>query len=523
MRFVFINLPSQELERPPAAASILTAIVKKNLGWQTKVFDFNLFLHSNVSITQWDELESFWRCRKDSLLEETHEVLKIVIEKFISHLEQFNPTVIAVSVFSRFSVVSSYKLVKELRARFTKTKIILGGHGITSWPGSLPYLKENKQYETIANLMLKENLIDHYVLGDAEESLIELLNGNTSYPGIDGRPPVSIKNLDNLPLPDYKDIKPLDYYYTTEPGVYITASKGCVRRCTFCNVPDLWPHFITRSAESLVSEIKKNKEQYGVNLTHFTDSLINGSMKHFRNFNEKMIELKESDPDMKDLKYFGQFICRRKKEQDEKDWSLMSKAGADMLVVGFESYSENVRSHMGKNYSNDDIKFHMEQSGYHGIKNVALMFVGYPVETKEDHEMNKKFLHDFQTYAKAGIIHMVRWGYTGMFRDKTKIEKPGKVELIIDPDFEGRFKSLPLGLRDIALGFGWINKLNPTLTLKERIKRRVELHELSVELGWPQTRSREELTILYNILKNLEKNKFEESDIDELDNLLDFH
>lgn len=523
MKFAFINLPSQELERPPAAASLLTAIVQKNLGWNTRVFDFNLFLHSNVSTAEWDELESFWRCKKDSLSEKTNELLESVIGKFISELEQFDATVIAVSVFSRFSVVSAYKLVKKLRGNFPRTKILLGGHGISSWPGSLPYLKENKKYETIADLMLKENLIDHYVLGDAEESLIELLNGNINYPGIDGRPPVSVKDLDSLPLPDYKDTKPLDYYYTDEPGVYITASKGCVRRCTFCNVPDLWPNFIIRSADSLVSEIKKNKKQYGVNLTHFTDSLMNGSMKHFRNFNRKMIELKESDSTMKDLKYFGQFICRRKSEQDEQDWYLMSKAGADMLVVGFESYSENVRSHMGKKYTNDDIKFHMEQSGYYGIKNVALMFVGYPVETEEDHEMNKKFLYDFKKYAKAGIIHMVRWGYTGMFRDTNKIEKPGMVELEIDPDFEKKFKTLPLGLRDIALGFGWVNKLNPTLTLKERIRRRVELHELSVELGWPQTRSREELSILYSILNKMEKNKFDESDIDELESLLDFH
>jgi hypothetical protein len=151
------------------------------------------------------------------------------------------------------------------------------------------------------------------------------------------------------------------------------------------------------------------------------------------------------------------------------------------------------------------------------------MFVGYPIETEEDHEYNKLFLHRFQKYARSGSIHMVRWGYTGMFRDAKKVEKPGDVEMIVDPDFESRFKNLPQGLRDIALGLGWVNKKNPQLTLRERIRRRIELHELSVKLGWPQTRSREELTILYNILKNLDSNNINIEDINELEDVLDFH
>jgi hypothetical protein len=303
----------------------------------------------------------------------------------------------------------------------------------------------------------------------------------------------------------------------------MTMSKGCVRRCTFCNVPDLWPKFAIRDSSKIVEEIKKNKVEYGVNLTHFTDSLINGSMKHFREINHKLIDLKKSDSKFKPLKYMGQFICRTREEQSEKDWELMHNGGANLLVTGFESFSERVRKHMGKNYTNEDVAFHFEQSAYYGIKNIALMFVGYPIETLEDHEYNKEFLYKFQNYAKSGIIHMVRWGYTGMFRDTKKIEKPGDVEMIVDPDFESKFKNLPQGLRDIALGLGWINQKNPDLTLRERIRRRLELHELSVKLGWPQTRSKEELTIIYNIMRNLDSNKIDIQDLTDLEDVLDFH
>lgn len=110
-----------------------------------------------------------------------------------------------------------------------------------------------------------------------------------------------------------------------------------------------------------------------------------------------------------------------------------------------------------------------------------------------------------------------------MFRDPHKVEAKADVDMVIDPDFESKFKNLPWGIRDIALGVGWVNKKNPTLTLKERIRRRVEIHELSVKLGWPQTRSHDELGILYNIMKNLEHNRIDPQDLADLDDTMDLH
>jgi hypothetical protein len=519
-KYAFINLPSQELERPPAAAALLSSIIR-SIGWDCRVFDFNIFLNDNVDKKVWADLENYWRCKSTELDHSSRKELENALEKFKKIIDQYDPDWIGVSVFSRFSTISCIEFLKFMRSR-TKATLMIGGHGISSWPGSLPNVSNNKDYKTIADYLVKENYIDHYITGDGEDSLKELLLGNTKFPGIDGLPPIQVKNLDSLPKPSYNEIEPMQYYYTDEPGVYMTMSKGCVRRCTFCSVPDMWPKFMIRSPELLVDEIKKNKMDYGVNLTHFTDSLINGSMKHFRELNERLIDLKK-DQTFGPTKYMGQFICRTRQEQNEKDWEKMGKAGANLLVTGFESYSEKVRKHMGKNYSNEDIAFHFEQSAYWGIKNVALMFVGYPVETEEDHDYNKQFLYQYQKYAKAGSIHLVRWGYTGMFRDAHKVEKPGNVEMIIDPDWEKRFKNLPEGLREIGLGFGWVNKKNPSLTLKERIRRRLELHDLSVKLGWPQTRSKEELTILYNIMKNLNSNKIEMQDIQDLEDVLDFH
>jgi hypothetical protein len=44
--------------------------------------------------------------------------------------------------------------------------------------------------------------------------------------------------------------------------------------------------------------------------------------------------------------------------------------------------------------------------------------------------------------------------------------------------------------------YSWNSTLNPSNTLSERIRRRVEIHELCVEFGYPMPRVYEELLVL---------------------------
>lgn len=526
-KLAFITLPSTELERPPAAAAALSACAKQ-VGWDFVTFDFNLFLNVNVSNAVWSELEEYWRCKRLALEPSTEQELNRVTALFFEKIKKYQPDVIGVSVFSRMSVLAAFYICQIARTT-VECKILLGGGGIAAWSGIVPSMKldpakaELLSSLNVAEFALKTGMIDYYIQGDGELALMALLKGDTDYPGINGNPPAQIQNLLDLPHPDYSKIEPESYFYTHEPGIYITASRGCVRSCSFCNVTDLWPKFKARPADDVVAEITRAKEKHNVNLFHFTDSLLNGNMKIWREINYKLAEVKKQRPEFEPISYMGQFIARTKLEQSEKDWELMAKAGARLLVVGIESFSHRVRKHMGKNYSNADIDFHFAQSGKWGIKNVVLMFVGYPTETLEDHQKNIELLYRYQKYAKAGIIHMIRWGYTGMFKDDSKLAGTDEIDMDVDPEFAEKFHNLPKGIRDIALGFGWINKCNPSLTLKERIRRRLELHEISVQLGWPQTRSREELQILYNILSNLESNTIVEEDFERLNTVLDFH
>ena len=133
-KFAFINIPSQELERPPAAAALLSSIIR-SIGWDCKIFDFNLYLNSKVDSAAWSELEEYWRCKIDVITEQTRQQLQSSLSGFLLELKEYDPDWIGISVFSRFSTVSCFELLKYIRPRI-KATVMIGGHGIGAWPGS---------------------------------------------------------------------------------------------------------------------------------------------------------------------------------------------------------------------------------------------------------------------------------------------------------------------------------------------------------------------------------------------------
>jgi len=56
------------------------------------------------------------------------------------------------------------------------------------------------------------------------------------------------------------------------------------------------------------------------------------------------------------------------------------------------------------------------------------------------------------------------------------------------------------GVRDGI--YDWVSEHNPTLTLKERIRRRIEVHQVSYDLGYKMPNTRSELTSLLALAEN---------------------
>ena len=123
------------------------------------------------------------------------------------------------------------------------------------------------------------------------------------------------------------------------------------------------------------------------------------------------------------------------------------------------------------------------------------MLVGHPEETIADHQRNVDCLYQFKPYSDMGTIFMIRWGTTMHILKDTPLARDGLYDLE-HADYSNS-ESI----------YAWVNALNPTNTLSERVRRRLELHCLSYKLGYSQPNSRAELKTMYNILEKYQPQK----------------
>jgi radical SAM superfamily enzyme YgiQ (UPF0313 family) len=192
-----------------------------------------------------------------------------------------------------------------------------------------------------------------------------------------------------LLIPNYDDIDWGRYKSLDFKTIYITGSRGCVKRCTFCNVYEIWPEYKFRSAESITNEIVYLTKKYHRRTFKFTDSLINGSMKAYRQLLLNLIEHKKEYPE---FIWKSQWIIRSKTQSPEQDYELMSNSGCDDLEIGLESFSEDIRFHMGKKFTNEDMWWCLDMLKKYNIPATLLMITGYPIETEKHHKHTLKLI-----------------------------------------------------------------------------------------------------------------------------------
>jgi radical SAM superfamily enzyme YgiQ (UPF0313 family) len=82
----------------------------------------------------------------------------------------------------------------------------------------------------------------------------------------------------------------------------------------------------------------------------------------------------------------SQWVIRSKAQSPESDYAAMKASGCKWLEIGVESFSQDVRYHMGKKFTDDDLWWCLEMLQKYEIPHVLLMIIGYPTETEEDHQ-----------------------------------------------------------------------------------------------------------------------------------------
>lgn len=404
---VIAALPYIETQEPMMAPALLKGVVNKT-EYTSCTFDFNMEIikllesaPASDKIKRWFLYEEFADCVDTQTA--VHELVKYTADRILSK----NPTWVWLSLFCNTAKKFNIELCRYLKNIQPTIKIVIGGNAIFT---------DKKSQRPYGKILKKLNLIDHYIIGDGEEPVYNLLTTG-SVDGVDTDEFQVLEDLANQPLSDYADY---DWDLYTVKRIPMYSSRGCVRRCTFCDVYKLWKKFKLRKAEDVFAEMLFQAEKTGIWSFYFRDSLINGSLSEYDKLITLLAKYNITAPLNKKITWTSFFIFRPKNQMSEKDWKLTAESGAVDLIVGIESLVDSIRYHMRKKFTNEDIKFGLEMAKKYRVGMTFLIIIGYVNETEEDFQASLTWLHDHSEYA-GFPIHSMSAGGTLTVTDLTDL------------------------------------------------------------------------------------------------------
>jgi len=456
-------------------APVLLASCLNQAGISATAIDFNIYLLKKFNNHPlWPEYKNFLSIGASSTFSFSRTFFKEIIrstKEFLYRVrEDCNPTVIGLSIFSSESLDFGLVLSYCIRRYLPDVKIIAGGKGLEV---------RSIDGEMICNTWVKNAVVDTAVVGDAEQSIASVVAGDLF--GVVDSPPQTKEDLDTIPLAQWGDYNIADYTEFIELrdktsadhefALPITASKGCVRKCTFCDVASFWPKYIYRDPLKVADEIEFNFRKTGINRFFFTDNLINGSISNYRAMNQHL--LTKMPP--KTIKYSGYAIFRGATQMPDEDFELAANAGCSRWHIGVESGSERIRKEMKKNFSNCDLDWSVRRLLKYGISQNWLLMVGYPSETEEDFTETLKMLREYSSLASNGMI-TVQVTPTFMVLQNSP--------LIMNPTLS-RFYGLDK--KQVLSEFGskfWVSSMNPSNDYPTRSRRWKDTINEIINLGY---------------------------------------
>lgn len=308
----------------------------------------------------------------------------LIIEK----IKKFKPDVCGITCSLSVKKDSAFDIA-ELIKRIDKNIITIVG-GI---------------HPTILPLEMVQNPhIDYVIIGEGEESLLNLVNNidcGVKYPvNVDGivyrmdgshyiNPKKNfIHDLDSLPFPA-RDLLPMDFYleknknnilYGLGSGraLSIFTSRGCSKRCSFCNVHlSHGQKWRARSAENVCEEIKKLVKEYNVNEIFFLDDDLTFNKERIGKICETI------------LKYGLKFKWNTPNglsinSLDEEILTLMKRSGCKNICIAIETGNETIRNEIiGKGLPTERIFNVVNICKRIGLQTVGFFILGMPGETED--------------------------------------------------------------------------------------------------------------------------------------------
>ena len=316
--------------------------------------------------------------------------VRLMVEPFLDHCIDSVPwgNYRAVGFTSTFEQnIASLALAQRVKERHPGLAIIFGG---ANWEGEMG-MELHRQFP----------FVDFVCSGEADLSFPvlarRLLSGKVgsamkkTVPGViyrkGGRtlssgPAELIRNLDELPFPDYDDYF-REFYESAAalevlPNVLFEGSRGCwwgqKSQCTFCGLNSGTIGFRSKSAERSLDEIDFLVRRWQFDYIQAVDNILD--MKSFKDF---LPALASSERKL-------QFFFEVKANLNRDHVRMLSKAGIGRVQPGIESLNDHVLKLMRKGTTALKNIQMLKWAREYGVEAEWNLLYGFPGERREDYE-----------------------------------------------------------------------------------------------------------------------------------------
>lgn len=162
--------------------------------------------------------------------------------------------------------------------------------------------------------------------------------------------------------------------YNNKPFTIIQTSRGCTNNCIYCTSSLYSSQYVSRTVDSVISEVKECKYKYDINNFMFLSDTFTVNRKWIEKFCKEIINQKL------DVKW----MCNSRVDNiDSSLAKLMKKAGCWLISLGIESYDENILINAKKNITCNQISQAVTDLHSANIKTIGYFIFGLPGESNE--------------------------------------------------------------------------------------------------------------------------------------------
>ncbi len=240
---------------------------------------------------------------------------------------------------------------------------------------------------------LEDPSVDFIIRGEGERPLVEFLKAYLAGQRFEDVPNLGFKRhgepvlnpveknfpLQELPIADFSDLNKSRYLFEKKPLCFITTSRGCPHRCTFCSVHMTFGEsFQRRSPQAVLSEIRQ-RYQEGYRVLDFEDDNLTFNKEDFKQVLETVImefppgELRLTA--MNGISYLS---------IDTEILSLMKRAGFRGLNISLVTSNAPVLSRLRRPHTLEKYLEVVNQAHALGFDIVSYQILGLPYETLDD-------------------------------------------------------------------------------------------------------------------------------------------